>query len=148
MSECFRQLDKSAAAAVKALFAGVFSSEPWNDNWSDENQLEQYIQDLIGQSNSLTFGLYEGTELIGLSMGRIKHWCTGTEYCIDELCIQTAVQGKGVGTRFLHEIERACRALGITYIFLLTENNVPAFEFYKRQGYNLLKSNVALAKKL
>ena len=47
-------------------------------------QLHLYIQDLVGQSNSLTFGLFEGTELIGISMGHIKHWYTGTEYFIDE----------------------------------------------------------------
>lgn len=144
----FRQLDQGAAAAAKELFVRVFSGEPWKDDWSDAAQLERYIQDLMGQSNSLTFGLCEGPELIGLSMGRIKHWCTGTEYCIDELCIHPAAQGKGVGTRFLHEIEQACRALGIAYIFLLTENNVPAFTFYQKRGYSLLENNVAFAKKL
>lgn len=144
----FRQLDEKSSAAVRELFVSVFTQEPWNDDWSDENQLQAYIQDLIGQSNSLTFGLYEGSRLVGISMGRIRHWYSGTEYCIDELCISSSEQGKGAGTLFIREIEKACREMGLRHIFLLTENNVPAFEFYKKQGFSELKTNAAFAKTL
>ena len=33
---------------IKSLYAEIFMSEPWNDDWSDEAQLHQYILDLIG----------------------------------------------------------------------------------------------------
>ena len=145
---CFKQLDESAISIIKELFVSVFSNEPWNDDWSDENQLHLYIQDLVGQSNSLTFGLFEETELIGISMGHIKHWYTGTEYFIDELCISTSKQGQGIGTLFLNEIEAACKELGATHIFLLTEDNVPAFEFYKKNGFFELENSVSFAKEL
>ena len=81
-------------------------------------------------------------------MGRIKHWYTGTEYYVDELCINTPKQGQGIGTLFLREIERACVELGLTHIFLLTENDVPAFKFYKKQGFYELEHNAAFGKKL
>lgn len=84
---CSKQLDINAFSIIKELFVSVFSNEPWNDDWSNENQPHLYIQDLVGQSNSLTFGLFEETELIGISMGHIKHWYTGTEYYINELCM-------------------------------------------------------------
>lgn len=144
----FKQLDNSDAADIEELFVNVFTKEPWNDDWSNKNQLQLYIQDLIGQNNSLTFGLYEGTELVGISLGHIRHWYSGTEYYIDELCISTAKQGKGIGTLFIDKIEKACKKFGLTHIFLLTENNVPAFEFYKKRSFYELKNNVAFAKKL
>ena len=144
----FKKLDESAISIIKELFVSVFSNEPWNDDWSDENQLHLYIQDLVGQSNSLTFGLFEETELIGISMGHIKHWYTGTEYFVDELCIATTKQGKGIGTIFLNMIEKACRELELTHIFLLTGDNVPAFEFYKKNGFLKLENSVSLAKDL
>lgn len=143
-----KRLHENDFDVIRKLFFNVFTKEPWNDDWFDETQLRLYIHDLIGQSNSLTFGLYEEKELTALSMGRIKHWYTGTEYCIDELCVSTAKQGRGVGTLFVSEIEKACRELGLTHIFLLTENNVPAFDFYKKLGFYELKSNAAFAKKL
>lgn len=126
----------------------MFTKEPWNDDWSDENQLKLYIHDLIGQNNSLTYGLYDGEELVGVSMGHIKHWYTGTEYIVDELCISTSRQGRGTGKLFVCEIEKACKELGLTHIFLLTDNNVPAYEFYKKCGFYEQKSNVAFAKEL
>ncbi len=55
-----RQLDEDSFSMIKELFFSVFTEEPWNDDWSDEDQLQLYIHDLIGQNNSLTFGLYEG----------------------------------------------------------------------------------------
>lgn len=81
-------------------------------------------------------------------MGHIKHWYSGTEYYIDELCIDTAKQGQGIGTFFMNSIEKACRELELTHIFLLTEDNVPAFEFYKKNGFYKLENNVAFSKEI
>lgn len=144
----FKRLDESDARAITALFASVFTREPWNDDWSDEEQLRAYIHDLVGQENSLTFGLYEGDELAALSMGHVKHWYTGTEYCVDELCVRTERQGKGLGSLFAGKVEAACRELGLTHIFLLTDRDVPAYGFYKKLGFYELEGNVSLAKEL
>ncbi|MCI8388825.1 MAG: GNAT family N-acetyltransferase [Clostridiales bacterium] len=144
----FERLDDNVFDDIRDLFVSVFSREPWNDDWSDEDQLRAYIHDLTGQSNSLAFGMYNGDELIGISLGHIRHWYTGTEYFIDELCISTSEQGKGIGTLFVNEIEKACSELGLTHIFLLTDHNVPAYEFYKKRGFHELESNAAFAKKI
>ena len=29
---------------IKKLFVSVFKEEPWNDDWSDEKQLDAYIK--------------------------------------------------------------------------------------------------------
>lgn len=133
---------------ITQLFVSVFSAEPWNDDWSDTAQLERYIDDLIGNKNSLTLGLRDGSALIGLSMGHIRHWYSGTEYYIDELCIHPQRQGQGVGSRFLAEIEACLRQREIRHIFLLTDQNVPAYRFYQQNGFTRLKENVAFVKKL
>ncbi len=143
-----KRIGTADAAAVKALFFSVFTREPWNDDWSDQEQLDSYIHDLTGQSNSLTYGLYEGEKLIGVSMGIIKHWYSGTEYCIDEFCIQTEKQGLGLGTLFLNEIEKGIKALGLTKIFLQTEKTVPAYRFYQKNGFIELKEHVSFAKQI
>ena len=131
---------------IKEVFTSVFTKEPWNDDWSDKEQLDMYITDLIGQGYSLTYGLLDNGELIGISMGYIKHWYSGTEYIINELCIITDRQGAGVGTFFLSEIENAIKELGLKQIFLLTDSNVPAYDFYKKNGYVEVTNNVAFSK--
>ncbi|MBR1738720.1 MAG: GNAT family N-acetyltransferase [Ruminococcus sp.] len=144
----FRRIGTSETEIIKELFAGVFTSEPWNDDWSDREQLDLYLSDLIDQSSSLTYGLFESGKLIGVSMGHIKRWYTGTEYYIEELCIKTDMQGSGIGTYFLKEIEKAAKELGLVQIFLQTESDVPAYRFYQKNGFCELKEHVSLIKRL
>ena len=65
-----KRIGPEKAPAIKELFFSVFTHEPWNDDWSDQEQLDAYIHDLTGQNNSLTYGLYEGETLTGVSMDR------------------------------------------------------------------------------
>ncbi len=147
MVEC-RKIGTEEMPAIRELFAGVFTGEPWNDDWSDGEQLDLYLEDLVGQQNSLTYGLYEDGRMVGLSMGRMKHWYTGTEYYIDELCIRTDRQGTGLGTLFLQEIEHAIREDGMVQIFLQTSADVPAYQFYRKNGFQELKGHVSFQKRI
>ena len=131
---------------IKKVFTFVFCQEPWNDDWSDANQLHAYLSDLMGQHNSLTFGLYDENRLIGISLGHIKHWYEGTEYYIDELCILKNEQSKGYGTKFIELLEVELYKRDIQHFFLLTDKDVPAYSFYKKLGFCELESNVAFTK--
>lgn len=141
-----RTLNDDNIKEITKLFFDVFSKEPWNDDWSDENQLNAYILDLTGNNNSLTLGFYENGVMIGLSMGRVKHWFSGTEYCIDEFCIKTEEQGRGLGRQFLEAVESFIKQKGMSHIFLQTERNMPAYDFYKRNGFHELENHVSLVK--
>ena len=143
-----KRIGTDEAEEIKELFLRVFTAEPWKDDWSDREQLDAYIHDLTGQGNSLTYGLYENGKLTGVSMGNIKHWFTGTEYYIDEFCIRPDRQGRGLGTLFLNEIEKAIKDLGLTQLFLQTESTVPAYHFYRKNGFNELKEHVSFAKQI
>ena len=48
-----RRLSVDDIDEIKSLFRDIFTSEPWNDDWSDDGQLEGYIIDIIGNRNSL-----------------------------------------------------------------------------------------------
>ena len=141
------QLSMRDAGAIAALFSDVFTHEPWNDDWSDAKQLDAYISDLVGQGNSLAFGYFDGGRMIGLSMGHVKHWYAGTEYILEEFCIDRRFQGRGVGGAFLREIEARLLESGISRIFLQTEESVPAYSFYMRNGFRELKGHVSFAKR-
>ena len=54
----------------------------------------------------------------------------------------------GLGALLVERIGTACREMGLTHIFLLTERDAPAFGFYKSQGFVHLEDNVSLAKEL
>lgn len=131
---------------IKQLFVEVFTNEPWNDDWSDPKQLHEYLIDLIDNRNSMTFGLYEDDYLIGLSMGSILHFHNGTEYYIFEFCIKEEKQGKGIGTQFLKKFEDIIKEKQVSIIFLQTERTVPAYGFYKKNGFVELNDHISLYK--
>jgi len=133
---------------IKDFYVDIFSNEPWNDDWSNEKQLHEYIMDLIGNANSLTLAYFLDSKIIGLCMGHIRHWYTGTEYYIDEFCICRNKQGAGIGTKFLEDVEKDIISKDITRIFLLTERNIPAYHFYKKNEFVELSKHVSFVKQL
>ena len=144
----FKRLELKDKETVKELFLSVFTVSPWYDDWSDETQLDCYLTDLMGQSNSLTYGMFENEKLVAMSLGRIKHWYTGTEYCIDEFCVKKEMQGQGTGTHFLKNIEKAIKEIGLVQIYLQTDIDVPALGFYLKNGFIHLEETVSLAKEV
>ena len=140
------ELGTSDFETIKALFKSVFTQPPWNDDWSDDRQLDEYLLDLMGARMPLVLGLVEKDELIGVSIGSVRHWYEGTEYIIDEFFIRGDMQGKGYGSTFLSLIEEHLRGLGRHIIYLTTERNVPAYGFYKSRGFQDLPNDVALFK--
>ena len=143
-----KELNIEYIEEIKSLYAEVFTNKTWNDDWSDRTQLHKYIIDLIGNKNSLTLGLFEDDKLIGLSMGSIMHWYSGTEYYIFEFCIKIEKQSMGIGTAFLKKVEEYVKNKQITHIFLQTERTVPAYHFYQKNGFITLKDHISLVKDL
>lgn len=143
-----KELCFSDTEMVKQLFLSVFSQEPWNDDWSDEEQLNRYIGDLLAHPRALCFGLFDQGKLLGLSLGYIRFWYEGTEYRIEELCISRHYQGRGIGQDFLKRIEEQLERRQIVHILLQTERNLPAYSFYKKCGFRALEEDVTMFKKV
>jgi aminoglycoside 6'-N-acetyltransferase I len=123
---------------IKDLFVDVFTNEPWNDDWSNEDQLDKYLEDIIGNKNSLSIGLFSKNELLGISLGSIIHWYSGTEYYIRELCIKRTQQHQGIGTIFIKLIEDYLHKNNISSIILSTDIGTPAYDFYTKNNFNEL----------
>ncbi len=142
-----RKLSMDDIEQVKVLFLQVFSQPPWNDGWeSDGVQLHLYMQDLMGNPNSLTFGWFEGDSLIGISLGYVFHWWQGTDYYVKEFCVSVEVQGKGHGKEFLAHMDAYLLENDIKAIWLMTERDVPAYGFYQKNGFYELSDSVTLAR--
>ena len=142
-----KALTTAHAPEIRQLILEIFSGELWNDVWSDE-QLCRYVQELLVGSGALAWGLYEAGRLIGISLGRVKHWCAGTEYWIEEFGIHPQRQGCGLGSRFLAQVEALVRERGLSGIVLLTQRTVPAYRFYQRNGFAQQPEQVFFAKEL
>ena len=146
--EEFMELDDTYLPQMAELYRSAFRGAPWNDDWSDEAQLHEYMKEITHSCNPLNFGLFSEGRLIALSVGMIRHWWEGTNYNIEELCVAPDMQAQGVGTHFMGMIEAEVRRRGLKGIFLQTDSDKPAFGFYRKNGFNVLDSHVSLYKKV
>ena len=146
--EEFIVLDDTYLNQMALLYKNAFRGEPWNDDWSDEAQLSEYIKEISKNFNALNFGLLIDGKLAAMSVGMIRHWWEGTNYNIEEFCVSPDLQGQGVGSRFMKMIEGDILNRGLCGIFLQTDSDKPSYRFYKKNGFGELDKHVSFYKKV
>ena len=112
----FRELTMADEGGIFAAVRAAFAAPPWNETW-ERADFHRYLQDILGNENSLGFGLFEGEQLAALALGRLKHW------------------PRGVGSALLKRIWECARARGFCEVALLTRRDAPAHAFYQRNGF-------------
>ena len=144
--EDFIILDESYLPQMAELYKEAFTGEPWNDDWSDSIQLNEYMKDISGAYGALNYGLLIAGKLVCMSVGKINHWWEGTNYNIEELCVSPTYQGQGIGSWFLSLIEDDISKKGLAGIFLQTDNDKPSYHFYHKNGFKDLDAHISLYK--
>ena len=139
-------LDGSYLSAIAELYKDAFNGDPWNDDWSDGNQLREYIKDVSNNFHGLNYGLLREGKLIAASLGSVRHWWEGTNYNIEEFCVDKKLQGQGIGSKFMSMIEDDIKSKGLAGIFLQTDSDMPSYKFYKKNSYNELVKHVSFYK--
>lgn len=84
--------------------------------------------------------------MIAISLGMKKPWINGMEYYIDQFCVKTDLQGKGIGSYFLKLIEQDIRTEKMNAIILNTERGFPAEKFYLKNGFKSVDELIILIK--
>lgn len=141
-------LDESYIKQMADLFKKAFAGEPWNDDWNDRTQLLEYVKEISGGYNALNYGIIRDGKLAAMTLGMVRHWWEGTNYNIEELCVDPALQGQGIGTRLLKLVSEEIKKKGYHGIFLQTDSDKPAFKFYLKNGFNNLETHVSLFKNI
>ena len=70
-----------------------------------ENRLVSFFQNYMANNYFVGYVLKEESSIIALSIGMKKPWINGMEYYIDQFCVKSDLQGKGIGSYFLKLIE-------------------------------------------
>ncbi|WP_029192868.1 GNAT family N-acetyltransferase [Paenibacillus harenae] len=129
------------------LFCDVFNGEPWNDRWLDHTASE-YLLDIVNTPGFIGMIAIKDGEIIGFIFGYRKKWWENDEFFINEMCVNSMLQGRGTGSAMFESLEAELLERGITTITLLTDRDVPAERFYKKNGFSEIERIVFLAKNL
>lgn len=117
------------------LYIETFSKEPWNDVFDSSDKVRNYYHNFLknNQCNGYV-GIVDG-KIEVMSIGLVKPWLEGLEYYIDEFCVSYNSQGKGYGSLFLDLVEKDIKKNGLNAIILNTSKDVPAYDFYLKNGF-------------
>ena len=128
------------------LFIDVFTKAPWHDTYSARNQVVSFFQNHMANNYFVGYVLKEEASIIALSIGMKKPWINGMEYYIDQFCVKSDLQGKGIGSHFLKLIEYEIQAEKMNAIILNTESGFPSENFYLKNGFQLVDGLITLIK--
>lgn len=128
------------------LYIDVFTKAPWNDTYNSREQVVNFFQNYLANNYFVGYVLKEQTSIIALSIGMKKTWINGMEYYIDQFCVKSNLQAKGIGSYFLKLIENEIKVEKMNAIILNTERGFPAVNFYLKNGFQLVDGLITLIK--
>lgn len=130
------------------LYVGVFNAPPWNDRWTLITA-RQRLLDLLDTPGFAGSVLLANDELVGFAMGYSEQWQNNRVFYLTEMCVKTASQRQGFGTRLLRSLEKRLTAeFGATSIYLMTMRGGPAERFYAANGYRINERMVMMSCRL
>lgn len=140
------KLNKDYLEECVDLFIDTFSKEPWNDVYESRQQVKDLFVNHMGNNYFLGYiGIIEN-RIVALSLGIKKPWIEGMEYYINEFCVAYDMQGKGLGSLFIKEIEKLLANENVEGMILNTERDYPSYEFYKKNGFKVLGDLIVMGK--
>lgn len=131
----FRKFNDKDIEKCAKLFKEVFSDYPWYDNWVSLKQVRIYLNELIENPSFEGFIALEGSKIAGVCFGHRRSWWMGKEFIIDEFFVANKMQGNGIGTKLMDYVKVRLIRGNYTRLVLLTNKEIPAEEFYIKNGF-------------
>lgn len=142
-----KRLGKDDLTKCTETFIEVFNEEPWNDEWTFR-RAEEYLLHFYQTPGFLGVVAVENDEMLGFIIGVNRVWWSGDEFFINEMCVKTNSQNKGIGRAMLNHLIKELHSNNISNISLLTDRGIPAEEFYKRNGFEEIERIIFLHKSI
>ena len=129
-------------------YVETYNAPPWNDEWTESLAAEK-LKEIMGCCGS--FGLVchdaEGG-FAGAILGHSETYFNCKHFFIKDFFVSPSLQGRGVGSLLMAELEKRLVARGITSIYLFTSKGNRTEGFYKRKGYNTWDDMVLMGKRI
>ena len=140
-----RRMEKEDIESCTELFIQAFAREPWKEN-HEALTVRTYYKNFMENPAFIGYVAEIGGKILAVCIGMSKPWMKGIEYYLDLLCVDWRWQGKGIGSLFLEKVQQELEKDGIHGVLLSTERTYPAYEFYKKNGFQEIEGIVLMGK--
>lgn len=129
------------------LYLKVFNAEPWNDEWTFESAYNR-LNDIFMSPNFAGAFYEEDDEIKGAVFGNCEHWYQGMHYNLKEIFVSAKLQGSGIGSKLLKDLEERLKKLDVNTILLFTSKENRTNHFYLRNSFDVLEDMVMMIKNI
>ena len=142
----FRLITENDIRHCAQLFSHVFSTEPWNEPWTEEDAFKRLNH--FFESKGFVGVLLESDSVMGFALGNIEPFHFGDMFYLREMCIDTKRQNSGHGYKLLESLEENLKNMNVHSIYLTTDIETPASKFYQKHGFNFRETMGLYAKRI
>lgn len=120
---------------LAALYVQSFSVAPWNEKWTTETAGIR-IEAILRTPGFIGFQAEEKGKIIGFILGFTEQYQYDKTFQIKEICVDPALQKKGIGKGLIRTMEAELRRIGIGGVYLITTRQGAVEKFYKSSGFS------------
>ena len=120
--------------AAARMFIDIFNSPPWNDNWTTVSAHER-LNSIMCSYGYIGFAAFANNQLIGFAAGNIEPFYDGNTFYLREIAVAPQYQRTGIGKALLDRTLTVAASKDVQRSYLLTRNDVAAYEVYLNWGF-------------
>ncbi len=141
----FHPVERSNLTDCIALFAGVFNSPPWNENWEAE-AVAQRFADCYHTPGFFGLAATIDGAVVGFAIGYVEQWDKSRHFYLKEMCVAAGQQRLGIGTKLMSALEKSLKYQNVEKLYLHTARDTHAQAFYEKQGFYVSSKMIMMAK--
>jgi ribosomal protein S18 acetylase RimI-like enzyme len=148
----FRPFTDADVATVLAMMREYYALEGYAGGWQfSEGRARRALAALGGGGTGRLWLIRDGAEVVGYVAVTFTFSLAGGGSLagIDEMYVQPARRGRGIGAQALALVERTAREVGCSAVRLeVNRRNEPAQRFYRRMGFRTRERFLTMDRRL
>jgi GNAT superfamily N-acetyltransferase len=142
----FAELNEALCPLLAKHYVETYNAPPWNDRWTEALALERLGEMMDCRGAFGLVGYDDRGQFAGAVVGSAETFFNGRQFFVKEFFVSLTLQGQGIGSLLLAELEKRLATRGIAEIYLMTSKGERTEGFYQRRGFQTWDSMVLMGK--
>ena len=139
----YRETDLETCAEI---YVAAFNAPPLSYDFLTKEKALRYLRDMARTPGFLGYTYWVDDEMAAFCFGVLDNYFQCVMFEVEELAVVPQMHRGGVGSTVMRLMEAKLAAYGVSSVSLSTSRNLPAFDFYVKNGYEEIQENVTLVK--